>query len=327
MRGIWLRVGLAFLLGAILGVVYVLASRSGRKLAPGPFVSGPPKPTALKEEVVRERVMPLLPEGMTLVRVNPISFREFADGSFGAGYLLRLESSISWFQLPVGHFSSPAGADALQRKLASYLVFYPDLEPGSCYRVNRRRAVARKGKAITVKWAVERALFSDNRWSVEKTEPLPFESWGRVFTEEEVSEVQEAERAAWEGMVRTLQRIRDRKVSLATGQRAFGTPQSPDSRTGVSLPSQQQDFSGERVEKALPVESPPAGERSSAVPEPTGPPGPSGNVGAEPSADPKRLYKEYERQLQRAATKQRARLAEEKKNSSVGGATKSTVAP
>ncbi|MDD4932590.1 MAG: hypothetical protein PHO89_03895 [Methylacidiphilaceae bacterium] len=326
MRGIWQRVALAFILGAILGAAYVLASRGGGKRSPGPLVSRPPKPTALKEEVVRERLLPLLPEGMRLVRVNPIWFREFADGSFGAGYLLCFESSISWFQIPIGRFAPPARADALPKKLASYLVFYPDLEPGSCYRVSRRRAVATKGKAMIVKWAVERALFSGDRWSLEKTEPLPFESWGRVFTEEELSEVQEAEQAAWQGMVRTLQRIREGKISFATGRGASGGRESPASRAGVAVAPQQRDVGGERVEKAQPVEPLPA-DRSTALPEPNGPLGPSGDAGAEPSTHLQRLYEQYERQLRLAAAKQRARLAEERKNSSASGSTQSTAAP
>jgi hypothetical protein len=326
MRRIWRRAGLAFVLGAISGAIYVLASRGGGHGSPELRVSGSPKPTAVQEDVVREELTPVLPEGMKLVRVNPVWFRERADGSFGAGYLLRFESSISWFQLPVGRFEPPARVDALQKKLASYLIFYPDLEPGSCYRVHRRKAVVTKGKAMTVNWSIGRALFSGDRWRVEKEEPLPFESWGRVFTEEEASQVQEAEQAAWEGMVQRLQRIREGKVSSATGQGASENPETPAFPMEGALPPEQRDVGGVRVERALPVESSRV-LRAVRAPEPGGLVRPSGEAGAGSPAALHRLYEEYERELQLAAARQRAKLAEEKKNSSIGGASKSTAAP
>ncbi|MDD2677365.1 MAG: hypothetical protein PHP75_07885 [Methylacidiphilaceae bacterium] len=326
MRRTWRWAGLAFLLGATSGALFVLVSRGSGHGAAEPRVSGSPKPTAVQEDVVREELTPVLPEGMKLVRVDPVWFRERADGSFGAGYFLRFESSISWFQIPVGHFEPPARADALQKKLASYLIFYPDLEPGSCYRVHRRKAVVTKGKAITVNWSIGRALFSGDRWRVEKEEPLPFERWGRVFTEEEASQVQEAEQAAWQGMVQRLQGIREGKVSSAVGQGVAEGPKTPAFPTEGALPPEQRDVGGERVERALPVESSPV-LRAVTAPEPDGRVRPNGEAGAGSPGALHRLYREYERELQLAAARQRAKLAEEKKNSSTGEASKATVAP
>lgn len=305
--------GLGFALGAIGGALYVFAPRIGGSSSPHPLVQGPPKPTAVDEEAIRGALVPLLPEGITLARVEPIWFQERVDGSFAAGYRLRFDSAISWFQLPVGRFEPPKGADAQQRKLAAYLVFYPDLPPGFCYRINRRRAVAAKGKTIVVRWRIDRALFSAGRWRLEKQDPLPFERWGRVFTEEEVAEVQKTERSSWEGMVRTLAGIRSGRFS-SVGSRSgpAGSVENPASR-------EQGDLAGERVAKALPIDSLPM--------LPPTPPTEGRGAGTESSDGTQRLYQEYERQLKAAAAKQRARLAKEKENSSASRAPSPAATP
>ncbi|WP_202214287.1 hypothetical protein [Methylacidimicrobium sp. AP8] len=306
--------GIGFVLGMLAGSIYVFAIRDGAFFSPSGRAParGEPAPTAVAEGAVREFIGSLLPDGMVLARIEPAWFREQPDGSFSAGYRLRFVSSVSWFRLPVGPFQPPKGADALQRKLASYLIFYPDLEPGSCYRVNRRMAVATKGKSMVVRWAIERAVYSGGRWSLEKAGALPFEEWGRVFAEDEVAEVEKEERSVWETMVRTLARIREGGSFLPP--EGGGRRLASQERAAASGP--HRDLSGERVAKALPAAPVPA----------PGPvfsgPGGAGSPPAEgepPSAGARSPYEEYERRLKAAAEEQRAKLAAERKNASGAG--------
>lgn len=300
---------LGFALGTLAGAVYVFAVLGGGKASPRHPGRSVPKPTAVEEGAVREFLASLLPEGISLVGVEPLWFREQADGSFASGYRLHFLPSLSWFQLPVEKFQPPKGAGVLEKKLASYLIFYPDLEPGSCYRLRQRRVVATKGKAMVVPWTIERARLSDGRWLLEKADALPFERWGRVFTEEELAEVDKEQRSAWDKMVHTLEGIRKGALS-ALADRGSG---SAASMPALSQP--QGDPSGERVARALPVNPEASGE-------PRAEPGPGGSSVAPQEADGasaariQQLYEAYERHLKRAAERQRARLREETINAS-----------